>query len=247
MQRTQNEYATEDNRFTEGNPAAGVPATVVTDDWLNGVQEEIMAVIETAGLEADGEDLTQLYQAIANMIAEGIPDNTTPVGAIELLPFRADALPDGWYMVNGDQYAVAAPQGVALLALPADYRTDWGIQEAGGYVNVPDLFDTGGNGYFLRPVDGSTRQVGGAQTDAIRNIVGQASNSSGSYGFLQRVDIPASTSGALAAGDDTTYSLQGTTSDSGSFLKFDASLVVPTASENRPVNRGMTPAIYLGV
>ena len=28
---------------------------------------------------------------------------------------------------------------------------------------------------------------------------------------------------------------------------FDASRVVPTAHENRPINIGMTPAIYLGV
>jgi hypothetical protein len=78
MQRIQGDYATEDNRFTDGNPAGGVPATVVTDEWLNGVQEEIMAVIEAAGLTADGADLTQLRQAIAAMIAAGIPE---PVGS----------------------------------------------------------------------------------------------------------------------------------------------------------------------
>lgn len=78
MQRIQGDYATEDNLYTEGNPAAGVPATVVTAAWLNGVQEELMAVIETAGLEADEADLTQLYKAIEALIAEGIPE---PVSA----------------------------------------------------------------------------------------------------------------------------------------------------------------------
>ncbi|MCK8501742.1 hypothetical protein [Myxococcus fulvus] len=36
-------------QFTEGNPGAGVPATQVTDDWLNTVQEEIAGVCETNG------------------------------------------------------------------------------------------------------------------------------------------------------------------------------------------------------
>ncbi|MGE4292401.1 MAG: hypothetical protein AB7E32_09340 [Desulfovibrio sp.] len=63
-----------DERFTEGNPATGTPATVVTADWLNGIQEELVHVITQAGITLDGEDLTQVYQAIAAMIADGVPD-----------------------------------------------------------------------------------------------------------------------------------------------------------------------------
>ncbi|MEF2145113.1 MAG: hypothetical protein V3573_06680 [Desulfovibrionaceae bacterium] len=65
-----------EGRFTEGNPATGTPATVVTDDWLNGIQEELAYVITQAELTLNGEDLTQLRQAIAIMIAAGIPDLT---------------------------------------------------------------------------------------------------------------------------------------------------------------------------
>jgi hypothetical protein len=50
--------------FTEGNPVTGLPATVITSDWLNGVQEEIVHVIATAGLEPSAGDLTQLAQAV---------------------------------------------------------------------------------------------------------------------------------------------------------------------------------------
>jgi len=63
-----------DGLFTEGNPATGTPATVVTADWLNGVQEELAHVIEQAGITLDGEDLTQLRQAIETLIAAGLPD-----------------------------------------------------------------------------------------------------------------------------------------------------------------------------
>lgn len=60
-----------DGYFTGGNPGGGVPATIVDDEWLNAVQEEIANVIE----DADGGDTalskasrTQLKEAIAAMI-----------------------------------------------------------------------------------------------------------------------------------------------------------------------------------
>ncbi|WP_052742277.1 hypothetical protein [Pseudomonas frederiksbergensis] len=50
MHRIDGPGATVDNLFTEGDPVGGVPATVVTDDWLNDVQENIMAVIAAGGI-----------------------------------------------------------------------------------------------------------------------------------------------------------------------------------------------------
>lgn len=51
-------------RFTGGNPATGTPATIVTYDWLNQVQEEICTVIEDAGITLDGEAEDQLLLAL---------------------------------------------------------------------------------------------------------------------------------------------------------------------------------------
>ena len=42
--------ATRDGRFTEGDPTVPVPATTVSADWLNAVQEEVLAVLRAAGL-----------------------------------------------------------------------------------------------------------------------------------------------------------------------------------------------------
>lgn len=50
--------------FRNSNLGLGIAATDFNADWPNGVQEEIMAVIEAAGLVASGGDLTQLKQAI---------------------------------------------------------------------------------------------------------------------------------------------------------------------------------------
>lgn len=53
-----------DGFFTGGNPAGGVPATVVTSDWANAVQEEICQVIAAAGITLSKTVRTQLRDAI---------------------------------------------------------------------------------------------------------------------------------------------------------------------------------------
>lgn len=58
--------ATNDNKFTEGDPANGTRATVVTDEWLNAVQEEIATVVEQSGLSLDKSDSGQLLEALKN-------------------------------------------------------------------------------------------------------------------------------------------------------------------------------------
>ena len=50
--------------FTEGNQSTEAP-TIVTSNWLNGVQEEIITTIEAAGLTPSGGNLSQLLAAIA--------------------------------------------------------------------------------------------------------------------------------------------------------------------------------------
>lgn len=50
--------------FTEGDPVAGVPATEVDEGWLNAVQEEIVNVIEGAGITRSAADNAQLKTAI---------------------------------------------------------------------------------------------------------------------------------------------------------------------------------------
>src|SRR4051812_20361604 len=58
--------------FTNGNPIAAQPATVVDDWWTNTVQEEIVTVVVNAGLTLNKNDRTQLYQAIQHLIGVGV-------------------------------------------------------------------------------------------------------------------------------------------------------------------------------
>lgn len=71
MHRIDSEGATVDNKFTEGNPSTGVPATEVSADWLTAVQEEIIEVLVAAGITPLKTDNTQLRQAIQSLISGG--------------------------------------------------------------------------------------------------------------------------------------------------------------------------------
>lgn len=61
--------------FTEGNPATSVPATTVTGEWLNAVQEELLAPIIAAGLTPTKGTRNQLLAAIQYLqgYAQAIP------------------------------------------------------------------------------------------------------------------------------------------------------------------------------
>lgn len=68
MHRIDGPGATGANQFTEGNPEVGTPATTVTADLMNALQEEIIAVIDEAGIVLDKEDNAQLQAAITSLI-----------------------------------------------------------------------------------------------------------------------------------------------------------------------------------
>lgn len=74
MHRIDGTGATIDNHFTEGNPALSIPATVVTDDIMNDIQDNICVVIENAGIALVKGDVNQLYNAI--LILAGFGGNT---------------------------------------------------------------------------------------------------------------------------------------------------------------------------
>lgn len=105
MERINNPTATENKRFTEGNPAQGLPSTVVDAEWLNAVQEEIMAVLEAAEIMPSGADLTQLAAAIVviarktSHVEYALTDHTHLVEQI------SDLLTDHHEWGKGQRYA----------------------------------------------------------------------------------------------------------------------------------------------
>lgn len=57
--------------FTEGDPGTGVPATVVSAEWLNTVQEELVAILTAAGVTPDKTDRDQVLTAILALMEDG--------------------------------------------------------------------------------------------------------------------------------------------------------------------------------
>lgn len=71
MKRTTAE-ANDGNRYTEGNPALGIPATVVGAEEMNNIQEEIVNVVLDAGLTLNGSDEDQLLEALQIIFGRGV-------------------------------------------------------------------------------------------------------------------------------------------------------------------------------
>ncbi|WP_085163743.1 phage tail protein [Gilliamella bombi] len=165
-----------------------------------------------------------------------------PLGDQRMMPFRHEELPFGWYFRNGDNFLLDSPQGRALNGLSANYKRDHNIAiktiNGRQYINVPTAFAPDGRGFFERAVNGGSRQVGSWENDAIRNIKGSIGNVVVSSLNDSEAFYHSNTISPAYAGNNT---------GSHVVFNFDASRVVPTAHENRPVNIGMTPVIYLGV
>ena len=99
-----------------------------------------------------------------------------------------------------------------------------------GISNVPDL-----RGRFIRMIGGNAADMGVAQEDCIRNITGT---------------IPTDSVGRYKISGAFVYSGQGGgasgNSSNNDYTTFDASRVVPTGPENRPVNTAFNYIIKIG-
>lgn len=89
MHRIDVPSATPDNEFTEGSPTGGVPATTVSADWLNDIQEEIMSVLTNQGIAPIKGVQDQLLQAIIGISGDSVPAATTTVAGILMLATQA--------------------------------------------------------------------------------------------------------------------------------------------------------------
>ena len=109
--------------------------------------------------------------------------------------------------------------------------------------NPTGLFSPNLSGQFFRAwTQGAGREAGSWESDAIRNIMGSASNGE-QTAFLSAVTM---TSGALTKGTPRNNALQPIADNAGYDLAFDASRVVLTAAENRPMNIAVPVILYLG-
>lgn len=71
MHRIDSDGATVDNKFTEGNAALSVPATVVSAAIMNDIQEELCNTVEGLGITLVKGNQTQLMAALLELAKRG--------------------------------------------------------------------------------------------------------------------------------------------------------------------------------
>lgn len=82
MHRIDGAGATVTGQWTEGNPSTGTPATELTADWMNAVQNELENVIVTeGGISLNKASNSQLAAALVVVVAKYlIPQSYTVAG-----------------------------------------------------------------------------------------------------------------------------------------------------------------------
>ncbi len=163
------------------------------------------------GFEIKGGDKTAWleFRQDGSFVINGT--DVSPVGIPQ--PWPLTSAPLGWLICNG-----AAFDKALYPYLAAVYPSG----------KLPDL-----RGEFIRGWDAgrgvdSGRAIFSAQGDAIRNITGSINGLGGEGGAIYYKSTPEKTSWVHWGGDNTFHDVMS--------YGFDASRVVPTASENRPRN-----------
>lgn len=200
MKRIDSYGATSSSEFTEGSPVSAVPATRLSSDWLNVIQEEIATVIESAGLTLDQgnayptNNTSQLYQAIQAIITSMASSLTAelPVGTIAPFAGPASSIPAGWLHCNGASLSTTAyPDLFAVIG------TGWG--GGGSTFRVPDL-----RGQFLRGVDGGA----GVDSDAgARTAIYSGGNTGDAVGSVQADSFKSHSHDSITAGSGLTQTV----------------------------------------
>lgn len=200
--------------FKEGDVLTGDPATSLSAVWFNNTQEEICNVIEGAGLTLNGDDRTQLRQAIQAMVSAAAGASAVPAGAVA--HFARSTAPAGWLECNG-----ATVSRATYSALFAAIGTTFGAGDGATTFRLPDL-----RGEFIRGWDAGRgadpgRTFGSFQGDELRS-------------HTHSVTLPIDNDSQAGPDDESISTLGGT-------LTFGTSAT--GGAETRPRNVALLPCV----
>ena len=241
--------------FSNGNPATGELATMMTAEWCNGVQEELLAVIQDAQLTPSDSDLSQLLQALKHLFSTSDAEvfRKSMIGC--LVPMAVSTLPAGFGNPDGslflfedypeleEKYNAGGFNGMLLEAnASAEDKAAWvgkwvkhseGIGLYAPRLQGLFLRNAGTQGQFNAPglpqMSGELFDVYGGEQMSIKTPTGVFENSN------------AYTVGSKGASSGTTLS--------GMNVRLYASLASPCygASDTvMPESADMTVGLYLG-
>lgn len=117
--------------FTEGTAQGGKPATLITAEWLNTIQRELMALLAASGITPKDDDDDQVLEAILGLFgAYGV--------GVELGSVVADfnaVTRGGLYRSTGtktDNMPTVYATSAAVLLVHVPYTAAGALQIAGG-------------------------------------------------------------------------------------------------------------------
>jgi len=152
--------STDDGKFDDGDPAAGEIGTVVNDDWLNMVQEEIINVVLEAGITLDKSKMDQLKNAILQLIGDQINSRSLTLDRfdvshtdfqaaankndIELFQLAAKGLLQGFVLILDESFAGGSISGYDVrVGVTGDFAKvvfDFDVTQASGAKKEVQLF-----------------------------------------------------------------------------------------------------------
>lgn len=191
------------NTFVQEDALNNIPPTLITDEWLNAVQEEPVNVILAAGLALNKADNTQLLQAI-NILIKGPADKIVRVATTAAINLNAPgANIDDAAMVAGDTFldkdnAALEMRGIYVwngAAVPAtrDPSANAGNELFGGMIirvkegaaNADTNWQITNDGVVTIGVTGLTfKQVGAAVSQVLPGTIIDWAGSSAPAGYL---------------------------------------------------------------
>lgn len=121
-------YDSQGRRIFKDDP----PATTINDQWCNGIQEELMSVIESEGFAGNVSDDTLLLKAITAAIARATTAVKTPAGAMTM--FAGVVAPAGFLLCDGS--AISRSTYAELFTA---IGTSWGAGDGSTTFNIPDM------------------------------------------------------------------------------------------------------------
>jgi hypothetical protein len=144
MHRIDGAGATVDNKFTDGDPVGGIQATLVTDDWLNDVQEELMSILAAGAVTPVKGTQNQVLRAIRSLSA-GVVGSTVNL-KMTVATATASALVTADEIIVGaalgsQVYRVASYSKSINLATTGAGGMDTGAAPVNGWVALYAIFN----------------------------------------------------------------------------------------------------------
>ena len=144
MHRIDGAGATVDNKFTDGDPVGGVQATVVTDEWLNDVQEELMSILTAGGITPVKGTQDQVLKAIRTLSVGVIGSARNVKMSVAAASASATITADQIFVgtsLSGQVYRLASLSKSINLATTGAGGMDTGTAPASGYVAIYAIYN----------------------------------------------------------------------------------------------------------